>query len=375
MLKIKDLEISKESAVTQHNTLIRASYFLSLTEQRIIILAIAKARKENIPLDTETYIQISADEYQKCFPVEKKASYKALKLASENLFDRRFSFRRINENQKEQKVVSRWIQSASYIEDEGKLEILFTFEVLPYITQLAQKNFTTYKVGEISDLSSFYAIRLYEYFSSWKNVGKTPVISVEELRELLGVEKDKYNRMDHFKSRILEPSIKQIKETTSIKPSYQQFKKGRTIIGFEFTLSVEKKTYQRKRISIEEALKISQEIEGGYPLESEKDAIRRVMEYKNEDGNSVFLVDSSPEKWAEYRRKREKGIEKREEDSRKRKPITIGNIRIDEEYIYSNMKEGEDRDKARERLVREAKESLESSLEDTRTLPEILGFK
>ena len=40
--------------------------------------------------------------------------------------------------------------------------------------------------------------------------------------------------MNHFKSRVLEPSIKQINEHTDITVSYEQHKKGRTITGFSF---------------------------------------------------------------------------------------------------------------------------------------------
>jgi plasmid replication initiation protein len=40
--------------------------------------------------------------------------------------------------------------------------------------------------------------------------------------------------MNHFKSRVLEPSIKQINEHTDIIVTYEQHKKGRTITGFSF---------------------------------------------------------------------------------------------------------------------------------------------
>ena len=40
--------------------------------------------------------------------------------------------------------------------------------------------------------------------------------------------------MNHFKSRVLEPSIKQINQHTDITVSYEQHKKGRTITGFSF---------------------------------------------------------------------------------------------------------------------------------------------
>lgn len=45
---------------------------------------------------------------------------------------------------------------------------------------------------------------------------------------------DEYQRMHHFKSRVLETAITQINEHTDIKATYEQHKKGRTITGFSF---------------------------------------------------------------------------------------------------------------------------------------------
>jgi plasmid replication initiation protein len=65
-------------------------------------------------------------------------------------------------------------------------------------------------------------------------VGKTPIIELQQLRKNLGVEDDEYQRMHHFKSRVLETAITQINEHTNIKATYEQHKQGRTITGFSF---------------------------------------------------------------------------------------------------------------------------------------------
>jgi plasmid replication initiation protein len=43
-------------------------------------------------------------------------------------------------------------------------------------------------------------------------VGKTPQIELPEFRNRVGVEDNEYQRMELFKRRVLEPSIKQINE-------------------------------------------------------------------------------------------------------------------------------------------------------------------
>ena len=49
-----------------------------------------------------------------------------------------------------------------------------------------------------------------------------------------------YNRMHDFKKRVLDPSIKQIKEHTDITVEVEQYKTGRSITGFSFRLQQKK---------------------------------------------------------------------------------------------------------------------------------------
>ena len=75
---------------------------------------------------------------------------------------------------------------------------------------------------------------MYELLIAWREVGKVPQIELSEFRAKLGVEDNEYKAMNHFKSRVLEPSIKQINQHTDITVSYEQHKRGRTITGFSF---------------------------------------------------------------------------------------------------------------------------------------------
>ena len=113
------------------------------------------------------------------------------------------------------------------------LEITFAPDVVPLITRL-EEHFTSYQLKQVSQLTSKYAIRLYELLIAWREVGKTPQIDLAEFRQKIGVEAKEYERMHHFKARVLEPSIKQINEHTDITVTYEQHKKGRAISGFSF---------------------------------------------------------------------------------------------------------------------------------------------
>ena len=69
---------------------------------------------------------------------------------------------------------------------------------------------------------------------TWREVGKTPILKLADFRSQLGVEPNEYKAMNHFKSRVLEPSLQQINEKTDIKVKVEQHKNGRSISGFSF---------------------------------------------------------------------------------------------------------------------------------------------
>ena len=222
----------KNGLVVKDNALMNASYNLEVTEQRLILLAIINARETHQGITSDSKLEIHANDYASQFHVTKEAAYKALKTAVNNLFERQFSFK--EETKKGIGVVrSRWVSRIKYIDDSAILEITFAPDVVPLITRL-EKHFTSYQIQQVTQLTGKYAIRLYELLIAWREVGKVPQIELSEFRAKLGIEDDEYKAMNHFKSRVLEPSIKQINQHTDITVNYEQHKRGRTITGFSF---------------------------------------------------------------------------------------------------------------------------------------------
>ena len=224
----------RNGLVVKDNALINASYNLELTEQRLIMLAIINARELGQGITADSKLEIHASDYAKLFNVSADASYKALKEAVNNLFNRQFSYTAEYKRTGKIGIVrSRWVSRIFYVDDLALLEITFAPDVVPLITRL-EEQFTKYEAKQVAHLTSKYATRLYEILISWREVGKTPIFELQQLRKNLGVEDDEYQRMHHFKSRVLETAITQINEHTDIKATYEQHKQGRTITGFSF---------------------------------------------------------------------------------------------------------------------------------------------
>ncbi len=239
----------KTNLVVKDNALINASYNLEVTEQRLILLAIINARETGQGITADSKLEIHASDYMNHFDVDKHAAYKALKEAVNNLFERQFSFREEYKRTGKTGVVrSRWVSRIKYVDELAILEITFAPDVVPLITRLEQ-HFTSYQIEQLAHVTSKYAIRLYEILIAWRSTGKVPVMRIDDLRFKLGIADNEYQSMSNFKSRVLEPAIKQINEFTDITVSYEQHKSGRTITGFEFKFKLKNQPPKEKKIS------------------------------------------------------------------------------------------------------------------------------
>jgi plasmid replication initiation protein len=228
-----------KNLVVKDNALIEASYKLSLVEQRLILMAIVEMRK---PLDYQNKpreIVISASDYARHFDTHINTAYQALQDATKDLMARQFTFIDIVDGKKIKKT-SRWVSEIGYGVNEAVVTMKFAPAIMPLISEL-ERRFTSYSLDRIASLNSAYAVRLYELLIQWRSTGLTPLIKLDDLRQKLGVEKNEYPRMTDFKKRVLDLGIEQINEHTDITAKYKQIKKGREIVGFEFSFKEKSK--------------------------------------------------------------------------------------------------------------------------------------
>ena len=220
--------------IVKSNHLIEASYYLTLNEQRVILLAIAQVyRKEGIQ-KTDVF-RISAQDFAKQFDLKLDGVYQELIKVTDKLYERSIIINQPDPNNpKLKKTKTRWISSVSYMPDDGVLLLCFAQTVIPYLT-LLQREFTQYKLAAVSQMTSIYAIRLYELLKQWGNIAKREV-SIEWLKKQFEID-DKYDMLFNFKSRVLEPAITQINTHSDLTVSYTQRKTGRVVTHFTFVFS------------------------------------------------------------------------------------------------------------------------------------------
>lgn len=221
--------------VVKDNALIQASYTLDLAEQRLILLAIIEARNSGQGITHDSLLKIHASSYAEQFGVNDKTAYTVVKDASKGLFDRYVTYHDKNpKNGKDRSFNCRWVDKIGVEPDSGIVYMRFTSDVVPLITRL-ESHFTSYEIDKVANLSSTYAIRLYELIIQWCDNGVTQKYNIDELRQKLGVKPDQYKKMSNFKMRVLDLAIDQINTHTDITVKAEQHKTGRTITAMSFT--------------------------------------------------------------------------------------------------------------------------------------------
>lgn len=230
-----------KALVVKDNALINASYNLDLVEQRLILLAIIEARQSGKGINANDPLTVHAESYVSQFGVHRNTAYQALKDACNSLFARQFSYQELSEKGNIINKKSRWVSEIGYIDNEAVVQLVFAPAIVPFITRL-EKNFTQYEMEQVSNLSSAYAIRLYELLIAWRSTGKTPMIELNEFRARLGVLEGEYLRSDNLKKWVIENPIHLINQHTDITVQYLQHKKGRSIAGFSFNFKQKEKS-------------------------------------------------------------------------------------------------------------------------------------
>ena len=226
--------------VVKSNHIIEASYRLSVAEQRVILSAISQVRRDQPVTDTVLYSVTAAEIAQLC-GTDPKTAYRDLQTAAERLQTRRVTLLLEPDGvtiRSKRRRVTCWVQTVDYIDQEGRIEMRFGKDILPYLTGL-QREFTRYALSDVAKMTSAYGIRLYEVLVQWPEGHR--VVEVPDLRRWLQLE-DRYPLMADLRRWVIEPAIEQINEHSPLMVSWSQRKTGRRVTHLVFDYAPKKPT-------------------------------------------------------------------------------------------------------------------------------------
>ena len=215
---------SDSTLVTMSNMLTRAAYTLSLSEKRLLMLAVTRLDNRS---DESQLVTITPAEYADFYTLNQKGAYRTLKNAVENLWARTLV---TDDNTK-----YRWIITSRY--ENGVIELEFHPQLKPHLIQL-KNQFTQYFLNRASDFKLMYTWRLFELIMQFKHTGYLK-IDLDDFKKSLDVPKT-YNRdFGLVRSKVIAPAINEIKEKDGLKINWKPIKTGRKVTALEFKFPTE----------------------------------------------------------------------------------------------------------------------------------------
>ena len=213
--------------VVMQNNIQECFKSMNIDEKRLLILASPIARTSHAK-EKDT-ILIKAEDFAKECGIKTHSAYTQLEIASRNLLKRNFSYT----NDRGKRVLSNWVIDCTY--EEGGIAIRFPEIVLLMLTEFDKLNpYTKYKKDIVLTLKKDYSFDIYHLAKKHQAMGSFQ-ISLDELFEQLGLP-ESYRRIGNLKDRVIHPSIDEITANTDIDLTYENVKKGRSVVGFKFTV-------------------------------------------------------------------------------------------------------------------------------------------
>ncbi len=261
----------REELVVKSNRLVEASYRLTLNEQRIILYSICRCREEQKGLFPNEPVVITAEAFSRHFPgMEKGSVYGQLKEALDALYERSVTLYEIDEETGEEQISkTRWISKASYVDGGGRIKVIFTPDVIKYITRL-ETEFTSYQLEKVGNMTSSYAVRIYELLAQHREIGNR-TLNLKWLRETFQIAPNEYKLTTNFIRKVIDVAVEQINKHSDITVSYKSIKTSRAITDFVFKIKDKQRKPKAVGLPTDQAYRDQLEARGQQRLDEDRD--------------------------------------------------------------------------------------------------------
>ena len=205
-----------QAKVTMSNRLARSAQGLSLSEKRIVALALSAEDSKSMTKLAEASTErgwktkVKAVDYAEAFNVDTNTAYDQLKAAADRLFERHVTYEDKNSRGKARISKFRWVSLAQYTVGDGLIELNFTPEIAPHLLGL-RSHFTSYKLKHAASFESVYAWRLFEVLQSWQSTSLY-TCAIEDFWETMEAPPSCRKDFKSLRVRVIEPAVAAIKQ-------------------------------------------------------------------------------------------------------------------------------------------------------------------
>lgn len=231
--------MSHKNLIYKDNKIIEASYKLSLTEQRLVLLAISQVNSSKKLSENDVFV-IYAKDYSSIFSISKDEAFREMKSAMKSLSSRWVKV--IDDGDVKDEIS--WLSKRSSATSNQSIGIRFSTDISKYLCELTGE-FTKYRLLNISGMKSAYSIRIYEMLMRWKSKRRLE-LTVEQLKDRLQLTAKSYENFGNIRQKIIDVAMTEIAECSDILPRYELIRRGNkvSLIRFEFEFKEEQAAEQ-----------------------------------------------------------------------------------------------------------------------------------
>jgi plasmid replication initiation protein len=234
---------SKTKKIYKSNKLNKASFAdFNLNDYRVYLNAIALVGgvtpqgKYMQPDELSREYTLSALDFARQFNIASNNAYKILKQAVKKLMKTDITIEKPELFQTWQINVC---ERAIYNENDGSISILFTGSIMEYLKQRT-KNFTLYNLNEITELTSLYAVRLYELVQQFNTTTGFLIHTMEQWRNVFGISQEQYKMYHQIKQKVFLQAMNEINVKTGYQLTMTEEKEGRKVVRVRFDFTPDK---------------------------------------------------------------------------------------------------------------------------------------
>lgn len=128
-------------------------------------------------------------------------------------------------------------EMARYSQDDltglWNIELCCTVSAMKYIFNIENLGYLKYRLKNVINLTSRYSYVLYLYLEN-NRFRKSFVVALDELKQILNCNADRYNTFKCFNAEILKKCQKELTDKTNLKFDYSLIKQCRKVVAIQF---------------------------------------------------------------------------------------------------------------------------------------------
>ena len=227
-------KLSLDNQVVKSNKMIQGKYKMSALEQKLVLTLCSKIKSDD---DMFMEFTMTVNEFANFLGIDNKdyEFNRTLKRKCKILNNKDIEMN-LGTKENPDWLFFHWFEYIRYIPGTATIKMKFSPVLEPYLLNL-KETYTKYRLGYVINFKSEYSFRFYEIMKQYESIAER-TITIEEIKDLLMIDKDKYTKYSHLKAKVIQKAIEEINKYSDIKINLEkEEKEGKKVEGLVFSIN------------------------------------------------------------------------------------------------------------------------------------------